>query len=206
MSSVFVKGLALGAAAMGFGLLNGARRHEDYEAGLHVEHMVDDDHWHHTMETMGDYSPYTGLNALKHKIFDPSIWHFIKRPWIHIKSYAGLFMDNLVPIGLMFVGLTYAFNGSILGNLSKMANLLGRGGRLVFNSLSQVGKSLWELTYRSMPHDLLPRIAKAIPKDPKGILAVASAVGMGLYTMHLFKREVTGENHLDAMNYLRQQH
>jgi hypothetical protein len=196
MTSMLPKIAALGTAALGFTMLKDNNEFTAHEAGLNDHHMVEHDYLAHAYHTSGDYSPYSTLNHIKHSIFTPTNWHCIRRPLVYIKAYADLLWNNIVPIGLSFVGLTWLFGGSVPKNLTycakKTAGAVGMAGRGVA-SLSTAAVDVYRRSGWRMPRPNL---------DSKGKLMVGLAGAMGLYVLHKFKRELTDENKLEAMNYL----
>lgn len=198
-SGLLPKALAIGGALLGLSLMSGERHHAAIHASKHVHHMVEDDYMHHLLHSMEDYSPYPWLNRLKHWLFHPANTHFIRRPLIHLQSYLGLVWDNLLPISLMTVGLTYAFNGTLIGVARTVGNALFKTAKGIGTGFAQLGKALWTLS-----EPFRQNITFKIPQlSPKGIVAVATGLGLLGYGMHKFKREITEENQLDTFNVLR---
>src|SRR5438128_2590739 len=84
--------------------------HHNQEAGIHEAHMVEEDHLSEAIEHMGDGgSGYDRMNSWNHWLFDKSNFHFIRRPLVYLKQFGSMIWDNIIPIGLMTVGLTYGF-------------------------------------------------------------------------------------------------
>lgn len=198
-SGILPKAIAIGGALLGLSLMQGERHHAGIHAAKHEHHMIQDDYMEHMMHSMGDYSPYPWLNRIKHWLFHPANTHFIRRPLIHLQSYFNLVWDNLLPIGLMTVGLTYAFNGSLIGVGRTVGNALFKIGKGIGSGFAQLGKALWTLSepFRNNFSFKLPQLS------PKGIVAAATGLGLLGYGMHKFKRELTEENQLDVFNALK---
>jgi hypothetical protein len=208
-SSILPKIFGLGAAAVGAMLLKDNQSFTKDELGIHESEMVEEDYLYNLTHTMGKSgSPYGTLNHWAHWVQDPKRFHFIKRPLIHIKGYADMLMSNIIPITLGFVGLTWAFGGSVTGNLGKVASGLGWAGGNIFSAINQIGRASWTMLSGVLPRHLgiLGGIRSMATGNPAGLMAIAAGLGVAAYVAHLFKRELTGENQEAHMNYLNPPH
>lgn len=190
---IFTKAIAVGGAALGGILFCDRLKHARNELGRIDHANVAEDYMHHAMEEFYDYSGNDTLNGIKHKLFNPIRLHCITRPLTYIKGFASMIKDNLVPLGLMFLGLTYAFNGSPLSIIAKTGNILGKGCTGMFIGLKAVGGAACKVIGSGL-YSLWSKSPSIASSGPKGILAGAAAIGIGLYALHRFKRELTGEN------------
>lgn len=201
-TSILPKIFALGGAAIG-GLL--LRDRYVHEKGLLKKQFYDtmrEDYLSHSREAFFDYSGNETLTNIKHKLFNPQNTHFIRLPWIYVKGFARLVKDNLIPLGLMLVGLTYAFNGSLLGVFGKAGQGVATLGKTGGSILGTVSKALAGVAY-SGAKSLFGNMPSFAKLTPKSILAVVSAMSLGMYALHRFKRELTGENRSDFFDGLK---
>ncbi len=193
----------IATAFLGYKFLVGdqANFHRAY-ANLKETQMVEEDHLSEALEHMGDGgSGHDTLNTWNHWLFNKSNFHFIRRPLIHLRQFGSMLWDNMIPLGLMGIGLTYGFNLSIGGVLSTAFRGLSglfSGVRLVggqiFGAMGELIRGAWP---GLRPLLRLPNVGGA-----KGIMALTALGALGLYTLHKFKRVVTGEEQEERLNYL----
>lgn len=195
--------LGAATALAGGYLLKDYASFENGFADVQEDHMVRHDYMEHMLHVKGTSgSPYSGLNGFVHWLFDPTRFHFIKRPWVHLKGYANILFENIVPLGLSFIGLTWAFNGKVSRNLLKVGSFLGSAGRLAGNALKLLGHGLMSVLTQ-VPWGTMGRGLATMAKTPQGALTLTSAVGMGLYWLHMLSKEIRGVNQQEALNFLK---
>ncbi len=195
---------AFGGAALGLTMINDNRQLASQESTREEEQMFIDDSIEHMMEKMRDYSGNETLTRIKHRLFEPGNFHFIRRPIIHVKHFIGLLKDNLIPLSLAVIGLTYGCNLSLTG----IARNLGISGRFVgknsWRGVANVSKAVWEVSRPARQY--LASCFRMPSVGHKGTLAITSSLGICLYALHRFKCELTGENQEDAFNYFELDH
>lgn len=192
--------IGLGTAALGFLMFRDGFRHSYMDTRTQEVHMVEEDHLHHLLHQMGDYSDRGTLNSLKHTVFNPANLHFITRPWMHVKNFFNTIVDNIIPVGLGLAGLGFAFPQATANTFSAIRqytpSILGAG----WNALRRVGgafsTAIWQPMW-GVIRNWRPNLG-----GPFGILAAAAFGLMGVYYAAQFKKELTQESRDNLINYL----
>lgn len=200
------KVLGLATAAAGLLLVNDNRKFSSAQATIEEHHMVEEDHYQHMFHSAADYSNRGTLMRLKHWVFNPANTHFIRRPLVHVYNFVEMLRQNFIPLAITFSGLAFGFNW----NLAKMAQGIGKGLVTLFGKNSFVRRFAGGFfsalgTFFKPVTQAIMKLPYKMPKGPT-LLATAALGAMGLFYMHEFKREITGENRDKAINFLSPPH
>ncbi len=196
-STMLPKVAALALSAFGFKMLKDGAAFTHSESYRMEEVMTNQDRYDNLMNSMSYYSPNQPLlSRLHHWLLNPERLHTWTRPLIHVRNAAQFVWDNIIPIGLIGLGVTYAFELSIRNiaqhvgsGLSAVAGATGATFKTVGGSLwNVVGQPLWTSLMGADWGGTLSKLS------PKHWLSLAAMGGLGIWFAHQFKREITGEN------------
>jgi hypothetical protein len=176
-------------------MLDSRARFNQHEAAVDETLMVTNDYLGHAQEAFYDGPDTTGMLWLKHQIEDPANWHWFKRPMMYIEGALSTVWDNIIPLGLGFVTLTWMLDKSPLKVLGQAADITGHVLGGIGSMLKTVGGAAWDVM-KPMLH--IPGINNF---TSRGVLATAAAVGMVLYSLGQFTKVLTGQQKDEDYNY-----